>query len=285
MSDAAWVNGGNPVQVIAVASGKGGVGKTTTAINLATTLANRGRRVMLMDADMGLADVNVALGLEPDRDLGDVIHGQGSLDDIMVAGPSGISIVPAMSGPRGTGELTASESAGVIAAFSGLRYPPEVLLVDTAANLSGGTLRFVQAASEVLVVLDEQATSLHNAHSLIRVLRSHCAVQRIRVLVNGVDEAAGHALFEKLNEMTDADLDVALHAVGVIPYDPAVRQAVACQQPVVNAAASSPAAHAFKRLARRTESFAPPPEAAGGVAFFIERLISSNHFMQRRAGA
>lgn len=285
MDSLAIGNSGEPVQVIAVASGKGGVGKTTTAINLATALANRGRGVMLMDADMGLANVETTLGLQSTWDLGHVIRGQRRLDEILLSGPSGISVVPAVSGARDVAELSSAESAGVIAAFSALREPPEVLVVDTASNLSGGTLRFIQAAGEILVVLGEDPTSLYHAHSLIRVLRSRCAVQRFRVLVNGVDETVGTALFEDLRALVDADLDAALHYVGTVPSDDAVGHALARQQPVVNAVPASSAAYAFKRLARRTESFAPPPCADGGVAFFVERLIRSSHLMQRQAGA
>lgn len=274
----------DPVQVIAVASGNGGVGKTTTAINLATALANRGRRVMLMDADVGNADINIALGLQPTRDLGHVIAGQCRLDEIALSGPSGVSVLPAACGPRRVTELTSTESAGLISAFSELTQPPEVLLVDTPATLSSGTLRFIQAAHEVLLVVDRQPSAVHNAHHLIRVLRRQYRVQRLRVLHNALDEAGAAARFEQLQSMVDADLDVALHGLGNIPLDPAITAAARLRQPVVSARPSSPAATAFKRLARRTSSLAPPPQAAGGVEFFLERSIASSYMNRESAG-
>lgn len=287
MTEPAAMAGSDPVQVIAVASGKGGVGKTTVSINLATALANRGRRVMLMDSDVGLADVDIALGLHPTWDLGHVLRGERRLADIVLPGPSGVAVVPSVSGARGIAELSSAQSAGVIAAFSDLPDPPEVLVVDTAAGLAGGTLRFIQAAGEVLIVLCDENTSLHNAYNLIQLLRTRCGMARFRVLGNriGGGEADGPVLFERLRRFVERDLDVTLHDVGAIPEDPAVRRALTRQQPVVNAFPASPAARAFKRLARRTESWAPPPRRDGGVAFFVERLIRSSNLMQRQSVA
>lgn len=130
----------DPVRVIAVTSGKGGVGKTNISVNLAASLSLAGQRVMLMDADLGLANVDVLLGLEPHFDLQHVISGEKSLDEIIVQGPLGIHVVPASSGVEKMAELTSVEHASLIAAFSELKQPIDVLIVDTAAGIADGVV-------------------------------------------------------------------------------------------------------------------------------------------------
>lgn len=277
----------DPAQVIAVASGKGGVGKTTVAVNLATALANRGHRVMLLDGDLGMADVDVTLGLHPMRDLSDVLRGDAELEDIIIEGPPGVSVVPAVSGNSSLAvDIDGGQSAGVIAAFSALKSPPDVLIVDTAAGVGNGSIRFAQAAGEVLVMLCDEATSLHDAYTLIRRLREDAGTTRFRVLTNRVSsDSRGRDLCEQLQRYVDQDMHVALHYVGTIPEDATVRSALAQQQPVVNMAPDAPAARALKQLARRTETWAPPTVHNGGVAFFVERLIRRDNQQQTRVVA
>ena len=137
----------DPVRVIAVTSGKGGVGKTNISVNLAASLSLAGQRVMLMDADLGLANVDVLLGLEPHFDLQHVISGEKSLDEIIVQGPLGIHVVPASSGVEKMAELTSVEHASLIAAFSELKQPIDVLIVDTAAGIADGVVSFARACA------------------------------------------------------------------------------------------------------------------------------------------
>ena len=150
----------DPVRVIAVTSGKGGVGKTNISVNLAASLSLAGQRVMLMDADLGLANVDVLLGLEPHFDLQHVINGEKSLDEIIVEGPLGIHVVPASSGVERMAELTSVEHASLISAFSELEQPIDVLIVDTAAGIADGVVSFAKACQEVIVVVCDEPTSL-----------------------------------------------------------------------------------------------------------------------------
>lgn len=265
---------GEPTQVIAVASGKGGAGKTTVSINLATALANRGHEVMLLDGDAGLADLQIALGLHPINDMSHVLRGELSLNDILLQGPSGIAVVPTATGWDGLSEFGSNQDAAVISAFDQLRAAPEVLIIDAPAGIAQSVQRYAQAASEVLVVLGDEHMAVRNAYTLIRVLHENADVSRFRVLVNAVSSAVrAQELFDELYRQVDCDMCVALHFIGHIPEDALVRRALDQCEPVVNAFPVSDAAQAFKNLARRTENWAPPVFNDGGVNFFVEQLL------------
>ena len=199
------------VRVIAVASGKGGVGKTNVSVNLAAALALAGQRVMLMDADLGLANVDVLLGLEPSFDLQHVIAGEKNLDDIIIEGPLGIHVVPASSGIERMAELTSVEHGSLISAFSELKQPIDVLLVDTAAGIADGVVSFAKACQEVVVVVCDEPTSLTDAYALIKVLSIRHGIKQFQILANMVrDESQGMNLYEKLLSTTDRFLAVGL---------------------------------------------------------------------------
>ncbi|MDT0633594.1 MinD/ParA family ATP-binding protein [Spectribacter hydrogenooxidans] len=272
-----------PVQVIAVAGAGNGSGRTSVAVNLAAALANRGHRTMLLDGDPALADVAAALDLHPRYGLADVIAGRCDLASILLDGPSGLRVVPAGANQSRLTALSAAQSRGLIAAFSDLDETPDVLVVDTAAGAGSATRQFIQAAGEVLVVVGGESPALHQNRDLIRALGGRAGHTRFRVLVNRSDDSCGAEVAERLARLTEAEVEVALHYVGAIPDDPQIERARALGLPVVNAFAHSPAGRAYKRLARRIESWAPPPRHRGGAAFFIERVIRSHQPMQCQA--
>jgi len=149
-----------PVQVIAVTGGKGGTGKTSVAVNLATALALMGRKTMLLDGDLGLANVDVLLGLSPRYTLEHVLKGERALEEVILETESGVRVVPASSGVARLASLSPAEQSGIVQAFSMLPGPPQVLIVDTAAGIAEPVLQFCQAAQQVLVVLRDEPTSL-----------------------------------------------------------------------------------------------------------------------------
>jgi flagellar biosynthesis protein FlhG len=264
-----------PVRVVAVASGKGGVGKTNTSVNLAVAMAECGRRAMLLDADLGLANVDVLLGLIPRYTLADVVEGRCELSDTILDGPLGIAVVPAASGKRRMTELSAGEHAGLIRAFSALDRPLDVMIVDTAAGISNSVTTFAEAAQEVLVVVCNEPASITDAYALIKVLSRDHAVSRVHVLANMTrSPAEGKELFDKLARVSERFLDVTLSLVGSIPHDDWLRRAVQRQQAVVEAYPSSPSAAAFRALARRLEQWATPAGSRGNLEFFVERLVA-----------
>jgi flagellar biosynthesis protein FlhG len=265
-----------PVRVIAVTSGKGGVGKTTVALNLALALQMAGRRTLLMDADLGLANVDVMLGLEPRRTLSHVLDGSCTLDDTLVRGPHGLQIVPASSGVARMARLSPLEHAGLVRAFSGLHQPLDVLVVDTAAGIAGDVITFAQAAQEVLVVLCNEPTSAADAYALIKVLSRDHGVTRARVLANMTRSALeGREAFERLARVAERFLEVELDYAGTVPYDEWVRRSIQRQCAVVEAYPQSAAAAALRQLATRVEQWALPVGARGNLEFFVERLVGA----------
>ncbi len=265
-----------PVQVIAVASGKGGVGKTNISVNLSVALAQFGRQVMLMDADLGLANVDVLLGLQPRYNLSQVLLGRMGLEDILVEGPAGISIVPAASGIARMADLAPAEHIGIIRAFSELDRPIDVLIVDTAAGLHESVLSFCRAVQEVLVVVCDEPASITDAYALIKVLSRDYGLRRVRVVANMVRRTdEGRLLFHKLAAVCDRFLDVTLDYLGAIPHDDYLRKAVQRQKAVTALYPSSPSGRAFKDLARKAARWPLPTGSSGRIEFFVERLVGS----------
>ena len=265
----------HPVRVIAVTSGKGGVGKSNVTINLAVTLAQTGERVMVMDADMGLANIDVLLGLSPGQNLSHVINGECSLEETIIEGPAGIKIVPASSGVAAMSDLTPAQNAGVIRSFSELTEPVDTLLIDTAAGLSDSVVSYTRAAREVIVVVCDEPASITDAYAMVKVMNRDYGVERFHVLANQAHGVAqGRELYNKLARVSERFLDVTLDYLGCIPYDESLKKAVQKQKSVVEAFPRSPSATAFKQIAKKTQQWPAPSSVEGHLEFFIERLVN-----------
>jgi len=264
----------NQIKVIAVSGGKGGVGKTNVSLNTSIALAQQGKRVLVLDADLGLANVDVMLGLRVKRNLSHVLSGECELDDIIIEGPAGIKIIPATSGTQSMVDLTPSEHAGLIRAFSDMRTEFDVLVVDTAAGISDMVLSFTRAAQDVLLVVCVEPTSITDCYALMKLLSRDHEVFKFKVVANMVrNPREGQQLFAKLSKVSDRFLDVALELVGVIPFDENIRKSVRKQQAIVEAYPDSPAARAFKALAQKITKWPVPHNPSGHLEFFIEQLL------------
>jgi flagellar biosynthesis protein FlhG len=268
------MNKPGPVQVIAVSGGKGGVGKTCVAVNLATALAVTGKRVLLLDGDLGLANVDVLLGIAPRYTLEHVLAGERTLDEIIVDTRQGFRVVPSASGVAQLASLTAAQHLALVQAFSTLAGRIDVLIVDTAAGIAEGVRQFCQAAQNILLVIRDEPSSLTDAYALIKVLRRDHGVERFRVLANQTRRPGeGEALFRKLERVTSRFLDVILEYAGDVPEDPYLRTSVREQRPVLEAYPSSPAARAFRSLGQRVRGWPMPAGPRGNLEFFVERLV------------
>jgi flagellar biosynthesis protein FlhG len=274
MSSHATPTSGKPVRVLAVTSGKGGVGKTNVSVNLGVALSQLGNRVLLMDADMGLANVDIMLGLTPKFNLSHVLDGQKTLKEVLVKGPAGIRIIPAASGIKRMAELSALENAGIVHAFSELSNELDVLIVDTAAGIASSVATFCQAAQEVVVVVCDEPASLTDAYALIKVLNRDYHLSKFRILANmAQSEQHGRKLFLKLATVTEKFLNIQLEYLGTIPYDPALKAAVQKQVPVTLYKPNSPSASAFRQIAQQVDKWPIPQGATGYIQFFVENLF------------
>jgi flagellar biosynthesis protein FlhG len=265
-----------PVQVIAVSGGKGGVGKSNISVNLSIALAQLRRRVVLLDADLGLANVDVLLGVRATHTLADVLAGTHSLADVLVAGPGGMKIVPASSGVQRMAELSSAEHAGLINAFNELSDQIDVLVIDTAAGISDTVVSFVRAANEVIIVVCDEPSSITDSYALIKLLNKEYGMFRFRVVANMTrTPQEGLNMFNKLNTVCEKFLDVSLQFVGQVPFDENVRKAVQKQKALLEFAPNSKAAVAIRALAQTVDRWPVPNAPTGRLEFFVERLLQA----------
>lgn len=264
----------NPIQVIAVTGGKGGVGKTNVSVNLGVALGKLGRRVTLLDADLGLANVDVLLGLKPQRTLKDVLDGKCRLREVLLAGPAGLQIVPAASGLQEMVRLGPREHAGLISAFSEIAHQIDVLIIDTAAGISDEVVSFLCAAQEVVIVACNEPTSITDSYALIKVMNQRYGVERARIVANMVrSDEDSLAVFDKLQNVTDRFLNINLLHAGAISYDDHLRRAVQKQRSVVDLYPTARVSADFLRLAEQVDGWPIPTTASGHLEFFVEQLV------------
>ncbi|WP_369938799.1 MinD/ParA family ATP-binding protein [Xanthomonas medicagonis] len=264
-----------PVRTIAVTGGKGGVGKTNISVNLSMALADMGKRTLLLDADLGLANVDVLLGLTPKFTLADLVAGRCTLEEVLIDMPNGLMVVPAASGRRHMAELPPAQHVGLVNVFSELQRELDVMIIDTAAGITDSVLTFCQAAQDAVVVVCDEPASITDAYALIKVLSRERGVDRVQIVANMVrDLNEGRLLYDKLSRVCEKFLgDVSLNYLGCVPQDDWLRLSVQRQQPVVKAYPSSPSAQAIAEIARRTARWQAPTAPRGNVEFFVERII------------
>jgi len=268
------VSGFHPIQVVAVTGGKGGVGKTSVSVNLSLALAGLDQRVVLLDADLGLANVDVQLGIRADRTIADVMDGHCDLKDVLIRVDDRLSIIPAASGVQSLVQMGPLEHAGIISAFGELADEMDVLVIDSAAGISEHVISFVRAAQEILIVVCDEPSSMTDAYALIKVLNRDCQKRDFRVVANMTRSAdEGPRLFSKFSRVAERFLDVNLHYAGNIPQDDMVRKATQRQRAVVQAYPGCPASRAFQNLARTVSEWPVEKQASGHLEFFVERLV------------
>lgn len=264
----------SPIRAVAVTGGKGGVGKTNVSVNLGVAAAEMGKKVMLLDADLGLANIDVVLGLHPEYDLSHVMRGERNLGEILVEGPAGMKVIPGASGVQSLAELSTAEHTGLIRAFSEVAGDTELMIIDTAAGISDTVLSFSRASHEIVVVVCDEPASITDAYAIIKLLHRDYGHQRFRILANMVRSAQeGRELYNKMCRVTDRYLDVTLGFMGAVPFDDSLRKAVRSQRPVVQAFPRSRIAQVFRNLAKKIDTWPQPGGANGQVQFFVERLI------------
>ena len=265
-----------PPRVIAVTSGKGGVGKTNIVTNLAYSLARKGKKVLVLDADLNLANVDVLLGLTPKFNLHHVLIGEKRLRDILIKAPGGFQILPASSGIMELADLSEEQKLFFLSEISALGNIIDIMLIDTAAGINNNVIYFTLAAQEKVVVLTPEPTSLTDAYAMIKVLSSLHDVKRFRILVNSArTEKEALAVFRQLTLVSDRFLgSLSLDYLGFIPYDNKLPQAVRSQRLVVDMSPRSTSSGKFFDLAEQLIQEEPEPHTDGNIKFFWKGLFN-----------
>jgi flagellar biosynthesis protein FlhG len=266
----------NPPRVVAVTSGKGGVGKSNLVANLGLALTQMGYRVLLIDADLGLANLDILLGLTPQYNIKDVFSLQQSLSQVIVAGPGGLKILPACSGLPELAELDESQKMFLLNELDHYSEEVDVVLIDTGAWISRNVLFFNLAAQERLLVINYQPTSLADSYALIKVMVTRYNQNRFKLVVNGVHSPQqGETIYHTLLQVTERFLgqEVYLDYLGSIPFDQSVPRAGLLQQPVLLQYPEAPASKSFTRIALQLEDSPAPAVIDGSIKFFWHRLL------------
>lgn len=271
-----------PKQVIAITGGKGGVGKTNTAINLAINQSIAGERVYLLDADFGLSNIDVALNMNAEKTLANVIAGECDIKDIVLDGPFGVKIIPGSSGIQKLVQLKPIEYIGIIDGFNSLSQDVDSFIIDTAAGISDMVIRFSLAANEIIVVVNNEPTSLMDAYGLIKILNAQHQVNRIKVIVNMSSSLSeSMEIFAKLTNVTEKYLNVALHFLGWIPNDEYVKKAICQQRPLMELYPSSKAAKHYKEIAHKLISMKKEVRLEGNLLqIFAEDILKPPSFAE-----
>lgn len=266
------------ILTIAVASGKGGVGKTNVVANLAIALRRLGRRPMVFDADLGLSNIDVLLHLAPRYNIQHLLKGEKSLGEIIVEGPEGILILPASSGVQELTNLNEFERLRILEEFESLDHDIDTLLIDTSAGISENVAFFCIAAQEIIVVTSPEPTAVTDAYALIKVLSNRYQERDFLILVNSVrSEAEAIDVFKRLSIATERFLNVSIDYLGFIPLDYAVQRAVRSQKAFISAYPDCLASKQIMDIARQLIEAEKKKGLKGSLQFFIGNLVSARH--------
>ena len=262
------------VQTIAIASGKGGVGKTNIATNLAYHLSQMNRKTLVLDADMGLANIDVILGIAPKHNLYHVLRGEKALAEVIVEGPGGMKILPATSGIQEMADLSKGEKLALLDELDSLGTQLDFLLIDTAAGIAGNVIYFNVAAREIIVVVSPEPTSITDAYALIKILYSNYGEKRFMLLVNRVKHTSeARDVFLKVSNATSHFLNLSIEYLGYVLEDTKVTEAVRRQKALAEIYPDSRANKCLQSIARKLCRLQPEFCESGSLKFFWKSIV------------
>lgn len=219
-------------RAISFTSGKGGVGKTNIVVNLAMQFALKGKKVFLIDADLGLANIDIMLNLTPKFTIEDVLTGKKHINDVILQGPHGVDILPASSGVSEMSDLTADQQMSMLKELSGLKKNYDYILIDTGAGIASAVLRFNAAADEICVVTNTEPTAMTDAYALMKIMATKYQVRRFNLIVNQSKYQEAKDVHNRLTAVFNQFLPVELVLTGFVPKDPNFPKAVKYQKPL-----------------------------------------------------
>jgi flagellar biosynthesis protein FlhG len=262
------------IRVISVTSGKGGVGKSNVVSNLAIALSTQGKKVLVIDADLGLGNLDVLLGLSPLYNLNNVLNGEKSISEILIDGPAGIKIIPAGSGVQEFTSLGQHEKLKLLDELDMLEEKFDIMIVDTEAGISENVTYFAVAAQEIIVVVTPEPTSITDVYALIKLLSTKYSEHHFKVLVNmAKDSEDALEVFRKLANVAGRFLDISLDYLGCVVKDEKVVEAVKRQRAVSELFPDSEAAGCFATLAKRVIENTRQTRLKGSIQFFFRRYL------------
>ncbi len=264
-------------RVIAITSGKGGVGKTSIVANLGYDFTKLGQKVLIFDADMGLGNLDVLLGLSPRYNLSHVIAGEKSIGDVLVTGPGNMKILPASSGIQELTQLTREQKIQVLTQLDALIDEVDILFIDTAAGISSNVMDFNATAQEIIVVVSPEPTSITDAYALMKVLSLKYSEKGCKLLVNMTGRPdEGREVFRQLHLVTEKFLDISIEYLGCVLYDDNVPRGVKSQKIVSQLYPDSHASKCFKEIARKISAMPPKNVPKGDSNLFWQHLVQNN---------
>ena len=258
-----------PARIISITSGKGGVGKTNIVANLGYQLSRSGQRVLILDADLGLGNLDILIGLAPRYNLSPVLSGEKGIREIIVEGPGQVNILPAASGIQELTQLSRDQKMSMLYELDQILDAVDILLIDSAAGISATVMDFSVSAQEIMVVVTPEPTSITDAYALMKVLSTRYGEKTCRLIVNQVSsEQEGREIFRQLNLVTRKFLSINMEYFGCILQDENLVRCVKQQRIVSQVHPDSPATHGFRNLARRTRSLPRVKVPAGSPHLF-----------------
>ena len=268
---------GNVTQIIGIASGKGGVGKTTVSANLAVTLASFGKKVVLFDADLGLANAQLALGCRTKYNFSHVLSGEKTLNQIIVAGPLGVQLIPGGSGIQHMAALNETQAAGIIQSFSEIEQEIDYLIVDLAAGLSDVVMTFLCACQHRFIVSKDEPSSIADAYAIIKVMIQDYQLDNISLIPNCVEsQEEGERLYQSINTVINNFLGENVRYLHSIREDEMVLRAIKASKPLLAFAPSSKSTIDYASLAKIVTAMPAKTDISGGLQFFVERFATSH---------
>ena len=264
-------------RVITVTSGKGGVGKTNCTVNLAIQMRRRGLRVVIIDADFGLANIEVLLGIVPRYSLADVLNGSRTMEEVLTEGPEGVRFISGGSGLRELANVSDKQTDFLMKSFTALDSLADVIFIDTGAGISRSVVNFIRASSEAIIVTTPEPTSVTDAYALVKtVMEEASEPPAFKIVVNRIDEEnEGKEIYEKLHKVAARFLNVQLEYLGAIPYDRDLVRAVKRQTPVTLAYPIAPCSRALGRVCDRLLDIKEQRQSrATGIFSFVKRLVN-----------
>jgi flagellar biosynthesis protein FlhG len=266
----------NMPKVIAITSGKGGVGKTNVVGNLAIACQRMGKRVLIFDADLGLANIDIIFGLNPKHNIEEVIKGEKELSQIIVQGPEDVAILPASSGVQELAHLTEGQKINLLNEFDILSNMFDIMLIDTGAGISSNVTYFNMAAEERIIVVTPEPTSITDAYALIKVMFYQHGTKNFFLLLNMVrDESEAKSVYQNLSRVVARFMGgISIDYAGFIPWDSLLQEAVSRREPVVCCYPEGSSSNSFKELANYLLRKTDRRPIDGNIKFFWKSLIA-----------